>query len=61
MTNNKTKCDFCKHWTGQSCMVTPNSYYCREANDEYREYINDYVKGVKSKAPLKSLRSWERR
>lgn len=61
MNTTKTKCNFCTYYTGSSCMVTPNSYYCRKANDEYREYINDYAKGVKSKAPIRSLRSWERK
>lgn len=61
MNKVRTKCDFCKHWTGRSCMVTPSSYYCREANDEYRQYVSEYAKGVKSKAPVKSFRSWDKK
>ena len=58
MSNNyKTKCNFCKHWTGRSCMVTPNSYYCREANNEYYQYLNTKGKG---QAPVKSFRSWDK-
>ncbi len=58
MTNNKklTKCDFCRFWTGSGCRVTPNSRYCKEASDEYFNYIRG------NKAPVqKSLRPWERR
>ena len=38
-TNKLNRCDFCKYWSGSSCMVVPNSYYCREANNEYYLYI----------------------
>lgn len=55
----KTKCDFCRYWTGKSCMATPNSAYCREATDEYYKYIRESKPG--SQPVQKSLRSWERR
>ena len=61
MNNTKNKCDFCIYWTGSSCSVTPNSAYCRAASDEYKQYINDFVNGVKSKAPLKSFRKWDKK
>lgn len=57
MTNKKTKCDFCRHWTGRSCMVTPNSFYCKEANDEYYQFL----KGTQNQAPIKSLKKWDKR
>ena len=52
-----TKCDFCSYRTTTGCMVTPNSYYCKKANDEYYQYI----RGNKQQKPVKSLRSWERK
>lgn len=58
MNKAKTKCDFCRYWSGRSCMVTPNSYYCKEANDEYYRYI----KAKQAIQPAqKSLRSWDRK
>jgi hypothetical protein len=57
MIKPKNKCDFCKHWTGRSCMVTPNSYYCKEAYDEYQQYI----RGTQQQTQIKSLRNWDRR
>jgi hypothetical protein len=55
MTNTKNKCSFCRYWSGSSCMVTPNSFYCKEANNEYYQYLNN-----KKSAPVqKSLRSWD--
>ena len=54
----KTKCSFCRYWTGRGCMVTPNSAYCREATDEYYQYI----KNKNAKQPVqKSLRSWDKK
>lgn len=52
----KTKCDFCRYWTGASCRVTPNSAYCREAQDE----LNRYLRGDQV-MPQKSLRQWDKR
>ena len=54
----KNKCSFCRYATGRGCMVTPNSHYCKEANDEYYQYLKN--KG--SKQPVqKSLRSWDKK
>ena len=51
-----TKCNFCRYWTGSSCRVVPNSAYCKEALDEYYQYLRG---GKLSKQ--KSLRSWDKR
>jgi hypothetical protein len=58
MNNRISKCSFCRYWTGCSCMVTPNSRYCKEATDEfYRHFQN-----IKNTQPAqKSLRSWDKR
>ena len=53
---SKTKCDFCKYWSGRSCRVTPNSYYCKEAAEEY----NAWRFGNKPPA-IKSLRKWDKK
>lgn len=52
---NKTKCDFCRFYTGTGCMVKPSYYYCKDANNEYYQYIN----GLNS-AKAKSLRKWDK-
>ena len=58
MTANKlSKCNFCSYATKSGCMVTPNSYYCKKATDEYYQYI----KGGQQSKPAKSLRPWDRR
>lgn len=58
MTNKKlAKCDFCKYWTGRSCRAVPNSRYCKEAIDEYFQY----VRGNQPQAPVKSFRKWDKR
>ena len=49
-----TKCDFCKYRAGGKCTVVPNSFYCKEASDEFYTYLN-------KKQPTKSLRPWERK
>ena len=54
----KTKCNFCPYATKSGCMVTPNSYYCRAASDEYFQYLRD-KKG--KLVPQKSLRSWDKK
>lgn len=51
----KTKCDFCRYWTGRSCRVVPNSAYCREAQDEYYQYIRG-----NTLPKQKSLRKWDK-
>ena len=54
----KTKCSFCKYATQKGCMVTPNSYYCKEATDEYYQYL----RAKNTKQPVrKSLRSWDKK
>lgn len=56
----KTKCSFCKYATNGGCMVTPNSHYCKEANDEYYQYIRS--KGNTASQPAqRSLRSWDKK
>ena len=52
-----SKCDFCSYKTATGCMVTPNSYYCKKAADEYYQYI----RGGQQSKPAKSLRSWDKR
>ena len=57
MNNNYTKCSFCKYYSGRNCMAKPDSFYCKEA-------INEYYAWLKTKQPLqpaKSLRPWERK
>lgn len=39
MARQLTKCDFCKYRTNGGCMVTPNSYYCKEAQNEFYAYL----------------------
>lgn len=57
MNNNKlNKCSFCKYKSTSGCMVTPNSYYCKEANDEYYQYL----KGG-SLLARKSFRAWDKK
>ena len=58
MNNNKlTKCSFCAYSTKSGCMVTPNSYYCKKATDEYYQHI----KGGQQSKPAKSLRPWDKK
>ena len=35
----KTKCDFCSYHTASGCMAKPNSYYCREATQEFYAWL----------------------
>ena len=56
MKTAKTKCDFCKYKSNSGCMVTPNSFYCREASDEYSYYI----KNKSATSAQKSFRPWDR-
>ena len=55
----KTKCAFCKYFSGSSCMAKPNSAYCRDAADEYYQYLR--TKNVKPLPVQKSLRSWDKK
>ena len=57
MNNTKNKCSFCKYATSRGCMVTPNSHYCKEASDEYYQYLRNN----KQHPAQKSLRSWDKR
>ena len=50
------KCQFCIYWTGKSCMVTQNSYYCKKAADEYYQYIRS-----NNQPAVKSLRPWDKK
>ena len=52
-----TKCSFCSYATSTGCMVTPNSYYCKKASDEYYQHM----RGQQQTKPTKSLRPWEKR
>ena len=55
----KNKCSFCKYATQRGCMITPNSHYCKEANDEYYQYLR--TKNAKQLPAQKSLRSWDKK
>lgn len=58
MNKTKTKCDFCRYKISSGCMVTPNSYYCKEANDEFYRCLQN----KKTAHPTqKSLRSWDKK
>ena len=58
MNKQLSKCNFCRYSTGSGCMVTPNSYYCKEANDEFYRYLQN----KKGTQPVqKSLRPWDKR
>lgn len=57
MNKPKNKCAFCKYYTGRSCMVTPNSYFCKEANYEYYQYL----KNNQISRDVKSFRSWNKK
>ena len=56
-TKQTSKCNFCTYYSGRSCMVTPNSYYCRDANNEYYQQLRNKA----NQPAAKSLRSWDRR
>lgn len=58
MANYKTKCDFCRYATTSGCMVTPNSHYCKEANNEFYQYLQNRKTATPAQ---KSLRSWDRK
>ena len=34
-----TKCDFCQYHTKTGCMMTQNSYYCKNATDEFYRWL----------------------
>ncbi len=56
MTNKIiTKCDFCKHWSGSVCTVTPNSAYCKDAINEYYQRLRADKGCPKT---VKSLHPW---
>ncbi len=58
MNNTKlNKCSFCQYKTTTGCMVTPNSYYCKKAIDEYYTY----TRGASQQKPIKSLRPWQKK
>lgn len=56
MTPRKTKCDFCRFWTGSSCMTTPSPANCKAALDEYYASLRS-----NQNQPTKSLRPWDRK
>ena len=56
----KNKCSFCKYATTRGCMVTPNSYYCKEANDEYYQYLSN-IRANSNQPVRKSLRPWDKK
>lgn len=56
----KNKCSFCRYATRSGCMVTPNSHYCKEANEEYYRYLANQNKCNQPILAQKSLRSWDK-
>ena len=34
-----TKCDFCKYKSKSGCNAKPDSYYCKEATNEFYAYL----------------------
>lgn len=56
MNKRLVKCDFCKYRVGNTCTVKPDSFYCRDAANEFYAHINKNKPQV-----TKSLRPWERK
>ena len=56
MTKQYTKCDFCKYFSGKTCLARPNSQHCTEALNEYYAWLKN-----NKQQPTKSLRPWDRR
>lgn len=40
MNKTVSKCDFCRYKTASGCTVTPNSYYCKDATNEFYAWLN---------------------
>ena len=55
---NKNKCSFCRYYSGRSCMVTPNSYYCKDATNEYYQHLRN---NQTTRQPQKSLKPWDKK
>ena len=36
-----TKCDFCRYYVGKTCTARPNSWYCKEATNEFYQYLSE--------------------
>lgn len=53
MAKQLTKCDFCKHKTASGCMVIPNSFYCKEAQNEFYAQLN-----AKKQQPINKRKKW---
>lgn len=53
-----TFCNYCRFWTGYSCMTTPSQNNCAKAKDEY--YYDKYNGNKYKQQPQKSLRKWDR-
>lgn len=55
MQKQLTKCNFCSHWSGSQCTATPNSFYCKEALDEYYAWKNGQRPGRYQQGVVKSV------
>ena len=47
MKQQYTKCSFCKYKSGTTCMAKPDSYYCKEALNEFYAWLNSKKQGTK--------------
>ena len=41
-----TKCDFCKYRSGRTCMAKPDSYYCKDALNEFYAWLKSKKQGT---------------
>jgi len=39
-----TKCDFCRYKTASGCTAKPDSFYCRDATNEFYQWLNNQKK-----------------
>lgn len=44
-----TKCNFCKYYSGNTCMAKPDSYYCKDA-------LNEFYAWLKTKQPTTTVK-----
>jgi len=42
-----TKCDFCQYRAGGRCTVKPDSFYCRDAQNEFYQWLKERKQGRK--------------
>lgn len=59
MNKQKTKCSFCRYFSGTTCMAKPDSWYCKDALNEFYAWLKTKTSNTPQPTRPKGKYPWK--